>query len=157
MSKGTSASLDVSNETKIVFVCITVQYIQTVQTPKSKNSIFGRISPISPPIFGQIWPKLSKGTFASLDLSNETKIAFVRISVQKIQPVQESDDGRTDGHPKSIGPKSVGLGPNKPKMVQRRSARFVMEDHQRHSSVTSMLSNLKWIPSNSGEPKQRQH
>ena len=51
-------------------------------------------------------------------------------------------DGQTDT--KVYRPPIRWLGPNKPKMVQRRSARFVMGDHQRQSSVTSMLSNLKW-------------
>ena len=64
----------------------------------------------------RIWSKLSKGTSTGQYLLYEHIHTFLRPSVTKIQPRKES---MTDGHPESIGPQPLGLGPNKKRWYNR--------------------------------------
>ena len=68
---------------------------------------------------GRICPNLSKGTSTGQDHSYEPIPRSLRPSITKIQPGKESmtdgqTDRRKDGHPESIGPQPLGLGPNYP-------------------------------------------
>ena len=56
--------------------------------------------------------KLLKGTSTHQLPSFEHITKYVRLSVQKLNPVQTGDDGQTDGHPNSICDRPFWLAPN---------------------------------------------
>ena len=98
-------------------VSTTIRYKETAwKSSCFEKPLFLDILQISAISGARFWPKLSKGTSTGQELLYEPIPRSLRPSVTKKQPGKESmtdrrTDRRTDGHPESIGPQPLGLGP----------------------------------------------